>query len=100
MLDHHLIVIFSFLFAGTSTYDNGDLKVTVTTSEISREDEAFPIEKIGERAVAQSVTAQRKHNVPVTKKKPFKRVARSKLRPKSHNRKDKKKAKKKDKKGR
>ncbi|XP_024018908.1 ribosomal RNA-processing protein 17 [Morus notabilis] len=86
--------------SGTSTYDNGDLKVTVTTSEISREDEAFPIEKIGERAVAQSVTAQRKHNVPVTKKKPFKRVARSKSRPKSHNRKDKKKAKKKGKKGR
>lgn len=83
------------MVTGTTTYDNGDLKVTVTTSKISPEDEDFPSEKTGEGAVvAQPIATQRKHNVPVAKKKAFKRVGRNKSRPKSHNRKDKKKGKK------
>ncbi|KAK9267625.1 hypothetical protein L1049_010056 [Liquidambar formosana] len=32
--------------SGTATYDNGDMKVTVTTSEISREEDKFPSEKM------------------------------------------------------
>lgn len=79
----------------TTTYDNDDLRVTVTTSEISPEDEDFPSEKTGEGAVAaQPIATQRKHNAPVAKKRAFKRVGRNKSRPKSHNRKDKKKGKK------
>ncbi|PON41283.1 Nucleolar protein [Trema orientale] len=87
--------------SGTTTYDNDELKITVTTSEISRDDKIFPGEKI-ERPVAQPFEAHQKHKVPVTKKKPFKRVARHKSRSKSRNRSDKKKGnnKKKSKNGR
>lgn len=76
------------MFKGTTTYDSGELKVTVTTSEICQDDEIFPSEKI-ERPIAKPVAAYQKHKVPVPKKKPFKRVARHKSQSKSQNRRDK-----------
>jgi ribosomal RNA-processing protein 17 len=82
-----------------TTYDDGSMKVTVTTSEISREEEIVPSDKT-EAAVPRSTGADKKHNVPVIKKKAFKRVAKSKSRPKPQNKRDKKKGKKRNKKTR
>lgn len=70
------------------------MKVTVTTSEISHEEETFPNEKT-QAPVAQPIGADRKHNVPVTTKKPFKRVAKRKSHPRPQNKRDKRKGKKK-----
>uniref|UniRef100_A0A2N9GFF5 Ribosomal RNA-processing protein 17 n=1 Tax=Fagus sylvatica TaxID=28930 RepID=A0A2N9GFF5_FAGSY len=85
--------------SGMTTYDDGSMKVTVTTSEISREEEIVPSDKT-EAAVPRSTGADKKHNVPVIKKKAFKRVAKSKSRPKPQNKRDKKKGKKRNKKTR
>jgi ribosomal RNA-processing protein 17 len=82
---------------GTTTYDNGNMKVTVTTSEISGEEEILPSDKT-QVAVPQLIGADKKHNVPVSKKKAFKRVAKRKSRPKPQNKRDRKKGKKKNKK--
>lgn len=75
------------------------MKVTVTTSEISPAEETFPIDKT-QIAVPQLIGADKKHNVPVTKKQAFKRVAKPKSRPKPQNKRDRKKGKKKNKKTR
>ncbi|KAL5579323.1 hypothetical protein UlMin_011765 [Ulmus minor] len=83
--------------SGTTTYDNGDFKVTVTTSEISRVEEIVPSVRIEvPTTTKESIGAQTKHNVPTAKKKPFKRVAKQKSRPKSKNGRDKKNGKKKN----
>lgn len=74
------------------------MKVTVTTSEISHEEEAFSNEKT-QASMAQPIGATRKHKVPVTKKKPFKRVAKQKSRPKPQKKREKRKGKKKTKTG-
>ncbi|XP_041026155.1 ribosomal RNA-processing protein 17 [Juglans microcarpa x Juglans regia] len=86
--------------SGTTTYDNGNMKVTVTTSEISHQQEIPPIDKTLTAAVPQSTGADRKHNVPLSKKKTFKRVGKQKSRPKPQNKRDRKKGKKKNKKTR
>ncbi|KAF3972335.1 hypothetical protein ACB098_05G199100 [Castanea mollissima] len=83
--------------SGMTTYDNGNMKVTVTTCEISREEETLPSDKT-EAAVPRPAGADKKHTVPVTKKKAFKRVARTKSRSKPQNKRDKKKGKNKNKK--
>lgn len=96
------LLIWFKLLEGTTTYDNGDLKVTVTTSEISREDEIIIPIKNTEKAqdgeeLSEPVSGGRKNSVAVAKKKPIKRVVQRKSRPKSHSRKDNKKGKKKGK---
>ncbi|KAL6001900.1 hypothetical protein ACLOJK_040464 [Asimina triloba] len=58
--------------SGTKMYDNGDMTITVTTSELSHEDEdlkvprSIPIPKLSD-------AAENKHSLPV-KKKPFKKA--------------------------
>ncbi|KAK9936266.1 hypothetical protein M0R45_013115 [Rubus argutus] len=78
--------------SGTTTYENGDIKVTVTTSEISREEEINPVEKT-EAIVPETVGANKKNNVPVSKKKPFKKVGKRKSGPKMQKKRDKRKGK-------
>ncbi|KAI4342962.1 hypothetical protein MLD38_027520 [Melastoma candidum] len=60
-----------------SVYDHEDLKVTVTTSEISREDEN-DADVAGRSAGKSSGTDELRGVVTGSKKKPFKRVARQK----------------------
>ncbi|XP_068325187.1 ribosomal RNA-processing protein 17 [Pyrus communis] len=76
--------------SGTTTYDNGEMKVVVTTSEISREEESDPDEK-PEAAVPESVGASKKHKIPVKKTKPLKKAAKRKSRPKLQRKRDKRK---------
>lgn len=63
---------------GTTTYDNGDMKVTVTTSEISREDDQSLIGKMQAAVPRPIEVAEKKHKLTVSKKKPFKRVTKHK----------------------
>ncbi|XP_054803876.1 ribosomal RNA-processing protein 17 [Prosopis cineraria] len=63
--------------SGRRTYENDDVKVTVITSEIGHEEETYPRERI----VSHPVVADKKHNVPIKHKKPFKKVAKRKSRP-------------------
>ncbi|KAJ9690306.1 hypothetical protein PVL29_012787 [Vitis rotundifolia] len=84
--------------SGTTMYDNGDAKVIVTTSEISREEENYQTEKTQGAAPPATVGSKKKHNVPVSKKKAFKRVARHRSQPKLQRKRDKKKGGKKNKK--
>lgn len=69
------------------------MKVIVITSDISRDEEVDPSEKIELAPVSQSNVPHKKQNVPVTKKKTFKRVAKHKSKSKSLNKRDKKKGK-------
>lgn len=78
-------------------YENGEMKVIVTTSEISRDDEGGPREKT-QTAEPRSIGADKKHNLAVSKKKSFKKVSKHKSRPKPQNKRDRKKGKKKSKK--
>ncbi|XP_009761694.1 ribosomal RNA-processing protein 17 [Nicotiana sylvestris] len=84
--------------SGTTTYDNGDVQVIVTMSEISREED-FPAQ-VPPLPVLQhdGETKSHKQNIPVIKKKPFKKVAKKRSRPKPQNKRDRKKGKKKNKK--
>ncbi|KAL4585526.1 hypothetical protein LXL04_010148 [Taraxacum kok-saghyz] len=71
--------------SGTKVYDTGNVKVLVTTSEISREDDTeIPKLPLG---------SEKKANVPVIKKKPFKKVEKRRSRPKTQTKRDKRKAK-------
>ncbi|KAK4271439.1 hypothetical protein QN277_020138 [Acacia crassicarpa] len=65
--------------AGRRTYENDDLKVTVITSEIGHEEECHPSERKA-LIVSQPVGADKKHNIPVKNKKPFKKVTKHKSR--------------------
>ncbi|PIN15489.1 hypothetical protein CDL12_11873 [Handroanthus impetiginosus] len=84
--------------SGTMMYDNGDMQVTVTTSEISREEE-YPIHR-PEVARTQPVEVyeKSKHTIPVSRKKQLKKVSKKRSRPKPQSKRDKKKGKKKSKK--
>lgn len=75
---------------GTTMYDNGEMKVIVTTSEISREEESDPDEK-PEAALPESVGPSKKHKIPVKKTKPLKKAAKRKSRPKLQRKRDKRK---------
>ncbi|CAL5213435.1 unnamed protein product [Lathyrus oleraceus] len=84
--------------AATKTYENDDLKVTVVTKEINPEEESSPTER-KEAAPALSphpVVADKKKSksVPINNKKPFKKVAKHKSRPKQICKRDKRKGKK------
>ncbi|KAI3818758.1 hypothetical protein L1987_12575 [Smallanthus sonchifolius] len=81
--DEHLTSI-----SGTKVYDTGNVKVMVTTSEISREDDFAEIPKL-------PLGSEKKPNLPVIKKKPFKKVEKRRSRPKTLTKRDKRKGKKK-----
>ena len=85
-----------FVAKGTTKYDNGDMHVTVTTSEISREDKDGPSEKT-QAAVPRLIEADNTHKLSVSKKKSFKKVSKHKSRSKPQNKRDKKKGKTKNK---
>lgn len=90
--------IYLFLLKATKTYENDDLKVTVVTKEINPEEESSPTER-KEAAPALSphpVVADKKKlkSVPINNKKPFKKVAKHKSRPKQICKRDKRKGKK------
>ncbi|XP_076885033.1 uncharacterized protein LOC143534419 [Bidens hawaiensis] len=72
--------------SGTKVYDTGNVKVMVTTSEISREDDTVEIPKL-------PLGSEKKSNLQVIKKKPFKKVERRRSRPKTLTKRDKRKGK-------
>ncbi|KAF8407319.1 hypothetical protein HHK36_006446 [Tetracentron sinense] len=83
---------------GTKIYDNGGMKITVMTSEISREEEESSRENsLKTQLVPRLSGTEKKLNIPVTKK-PFKKVGKSRPTPKPQKKRDKKKGKKKNKK--
>ncbi|THG18687.1 hypothetical protein TEA_022496 [Camellia sinensis var. sinensis] len=99
MLNPSFACCFSALLkARTTMYDNGDVKVIVMTSEISREEES-PSER-PQQATLGSIEGdvKKRHNVPVNKKKPLKRVVKNRSRKKAQNKRDKHKGKEKIKK--
>ncbi|XP_074331312.1 uncharacterized protein LOC141668357 [Apium graveolens] len=79
--------------SGTTMYDNGDVKVMVTTSEINGDEEEFKSEM--EKDVPRLTTGskEKQHKISVTKKKPLKRVEKRKSRPKPQSKRDKRKGK-------
>lgn len=83
-------------------YDNGDMKVTVTTSEISREEEDFTNEERTWAAVPRltEASAKDKSSIPMSKSTSFKKVAKHKSRGKPRNKRDKTKGRKNKKKSR
>ncbi|GLT83036.1 hypothetical protein SLE2022_013490 [Rubroshorea leprosula] len=81
--------------ADTTTYDNGNVTVTVTTREISREEGTFAGEKRHSN-MSKLAEASRKHSLPVSKS--FKKVAKHKTQPKPLKKREKKKGKKKNRK--
>lgn len=80
--------------SGMTVYDNGDMKVTVKTSEIAPDEENDPIEKSWTN---KATGADKGHGVPVNKKS-FKKVTKHKSQRKVQNKKGRNKGKKKDKK--
>lgn len=76
------------MLTGRRTYENDDLKVTVITSEIGHEEECHLSERKAP-VVSKPVGAEKKHNIPVKNKKPFKKVTKHKSR--SNPKRDKKK---------
>ncbi|KAJ6935373.1 ribosomal RNA-processing protein 17-like [Populus alba x Populus x berolinensis] len=81
---------------GTTKYDNGDMQVTVTTSEISREEKDSSSEKT-QAAAPSLVEANKTHKLSVSKKKSFKKVSKRKSRSKPQKKRDRKKGKTKNK---
>ncbi|XP_022157484.1 ribosomal RNA-processing protein 17-like [Momordica charantia] len=73
-----------------TTYDSGNIKVTVTTSEVSRDEKIYPIDK-PQTTTSQLVSKDKKHNLPITKKKPLNKVAKQKSRLKPRSKREKKK---------
>ncbi|KAE9597135.1 hypothetical protein Lal_00007452 [Lupinus albus] len=84
--------------AGTKTYENADLKVTVVTSEISPEEEFHPNERKEPALPVQPVVADKKQVVPISNRKPFKKAVKHWSRPKPASKRDKKKGNKRGKK--
>lgn len=79
------------MFKGTTSYENGDTMVTVTTSEISHKEEDNPIEKSAPLSVVSAGAAVKKQNIPVIKTKPFKKSTKGKTRTKLVNKREKRK---------
>lgn len=77
--------------AETKTYENDDLKVTVVTSEINPEEESYPSERKVAAVSPDSVEADKRHVVPVSNKKSFKKAAKHRSRPRPASKRDKKK---------
>ena len=74
-------------------YDNGDMMVTVTTRAITREED-YPTQKAAAPPSSVSTDgAEKKHNIPVSKKKSFKKVRKGRSRPKLNSKRDRRKGK-------
>lgn len=73
---------------GTALYENGDVTVTVTTSEISREEELQIERPLAAALPSTGGDAKKQQKVPVNKKKPFKRVAKTRPRKKQQKKRD------------
>ncbi|KAL3522187.1 hypothetical protein ACH5RR_015021 [Cinchona calisaya] len=83
--------------SGTTMYDNGDVQVTVTTNEISREEE-YPSERsLPEALQFVGVPDKKMTRIPVHKKKQFKKVEKKRSHPKPQSKRDKRKGKSKNK---
>ncbi|KAK6154690.1 hypothetical protein DH2020_008938 [Rehmannia glutinosa] len=82
--------------SGTMRYDNGDIEVTVRTSEIAREEEA-PIDRpeLGETQSGEAFE-KNKQKIPVTRKKLLKKVQKKRARAKPQTKREKRKGKKKN----
>lgn len=80
--------------SGKTTYENGEVMVTVTTSEIRHDEVEHPSEKSAPLPIVSTVEAGKKHIIPVSKKKAFKKATKGKSRPKLHSKRDRKKGKK------
>ncbi|XP_057796355.1 uncharacterized protein LOC131012420 [Salvia miltiorrhiza] len=83
--------------SGTMMYDNDDVQVIVTTSEISR-DEVLPADKseVG-RAPSMEGSEMSKQKTPVIRKKQLKKAPMKRSRPKTQRKRDKRKGNKKEK---
>lgn len=80
---------------GTKTYENDDLKVTVVTRVINPdEEESCPIERKEAAVTPHSVVTDKKKAVPISNRKPFKKVAKHRSQPKPRSKRDKRKGKK------
>ncbi|GMH30324.1 hypothetical protein Nepgr_032167 [Nepenthes gracilis] len=80
--------------SGTMMYDNGSIKVTVTTSEIiTREEEKHRDDKSAIAATGTSRQAAEKRIVSVRKEKSFKKVSKQRRRPKLRSKRDRKRGK-------
>ncbi|XP_057963481.1 ribosomal RNA-processing protein 17 [Malania oleifera] len=83
--------------SGMMTYDNGNTKVTVTTTEISHkeedDDEMHPSDIPHAIPSSIGLDERKRQSVPVRQNKPFKRVAKHKSRAKPQNKRNKKKGK-------
>lgn len=90
--------IYLLSLKGTKTYENADLKVTVVTSEINPEEESYPDERKESALSSHPVVADKRQGVPISNKKPFKKVAKFRSQPKPRSKRDKRKGKKKGKK--
>ncbi|OVA10241.1 Nucleolar protein 12 [Macleaya cordata] len=79
--------------SGMKTYDNGEMTITVTTSEISREED----ENVREKTclVPRSSETEKKHSIPVIKKKPMKTSGKRRSLPKPQKKRDRRMGKKK-----
>lgn len=79
--------------SGTKVYDTGSVKVMVTTSEISREDDSLNGNLRAAEIPKLTPGSEKKLNLPVIKKKPFKKVEKRRSRPKTQTKRDKRKGK-------
>ncbi|XP_074269949.1 uncharacterized protein LOC141592949 [Silene latifolia] len=94
--ESELIPSVSEVFEGTTTYENGDVMVTVTTSDLTRkEEEDRPLTKSTSLPPAFTKGAGKQHNIPVRKKKPMKKVRKGSSRPKLQNKRERRKGNKK-----
>lgn len=69
------------------------MKVIVTTSEISRDEEDLPNETMPSAIPSSIAVADKKQKVPMIKSKSFKKVAKQKSHPKPRSKRDKRKGK-------
>ncbi|KVH96913.1 Nucleolar protein 12, partial [Cynara cardunculus var. scolymus] len=79
--------------SGTQVYETGSVKVMVTTSEISREDDSLNGNLRAAEIPKLTPASEKKLNLPVIKKKPFKKVEKRRSRPKTQTKRDKRKGK-------
>ncbi|KAL0321208.1 UNVERIFIED_CONTAM: hypothetical protein Sradi_5382300 [Sesamum radiatum] len=98
MVYDHLSEVLCFSSEGMTTYDKGDMQVTVTTSEIAREEE-YPTNrpKVGGPESVEMFDKS-KQRAPVARKKPLKKAPKKRSGAKPQSKRDKRKGKKKNKK--
>ncbi|KAG8365468.1 hypothetical protein BUALT_Bualt18G0107900 [Buddleja alternifolia] len=82
-------------WSSMTMYDNGDMQVTVTTSEIAREEDYPIVGAEGERPQPVETSEKSKQKIPVIRKKLINRAPKKRSRPKPQSKRDKRKGKKK-----